>query len=135
MSADPRAEVLRQAAAAKRAGATARAEAGLRRLVKDGAPVNFRAVASAGGVSVDFLYRHGELRARIEHLRSRQPAKSAPTLHTPGSTGAADNVVAALTAKLRDAHREIAVLKAQLAVAHGELLTLRRQHPVSAVGR
>jgi hypothetical protein len=56
---------LRQAAAAKREAAAARAEAGIRKLAKTGQPVTFRAVAAAGGVSVDFLYRHPELRARI----------------------------------------------------------------------
>ena len=52
--------------------ATKRAEAALRKLIKSGEEINFRAVAAAAGVSVDFLYRHPELRARIEHLRSRQ---------------------------------------------------------------
>jgi len=65
---------LRQAAAAKREAATARAETGIRKLTKTGQPVTFRGVAAASGVSVDFLYRHPELRARIERLRGRQPA-------------------------------------------------------------
>ncbi len=135
MSADPRADVLRQAAAAKRAAATARAEAGLRKLIKDDADINFRAVASTAGVSVDFLYRHAELRARIEHLRSRQQAKPPASPDTLESPGADTNVVATLTAKLRDARSEVADLKAQLAVAHGELLMLRRQLPVGATER
>jgi hypothetical protein len=118
VSADRRAEVLRQAAQDKRAAATKRAEAGLRALIKNGEPVNFRAVASAAGVSVDFLYRHRELRARIEHLRARQQPTD-------------DNVVATLTARLREARRENADLKAQLAAAHGELLALRRQLPAA----
>jgi hypothetical protein len=130
MSADARAEVLRQAAAAKRAAATARAEAGLRKLIKANAVINFRAVAEAAGVSVDFLYRHRELRDRIEHLRSRQQAK--PSSSPAGQEPTADTngtVVSALTAKLRQARSEVADLKAQLAVAHGELLALRRRLP------
>ena len=71
---------LRQAAAAKREAAVARAETGIRKLTKTGQPVTFRAVAAAGGVSVDFLYRHPELRARIERLRGHQPA---PARHAP----------------------------------------------------
>ena len=54
---------LRQAAAATREAAAARAETGIRKLTKAGQPVTFRAVAAAGGVSVDFLYRHPGLRA------------------------------------------------------------------------
>lgn len=128
MSAERRAEVLRQAAQDKRAAATKRAEAGLRALIKNGEPVNFRAVASAAGVSVDFLYRHRELRARIEHLRARQQP-TATAVATPPRDD--DNVVATLTARLREARRQNADLKAQLAAAHGELLALRRQLPAA----
>ncbi len=134
MTDDPRAETLRKAAAAKRAAATARAEAGLRKLIKANAEINFRAVAAAAGVSVDFLYRHRELRARIEHLRSRQQAKPVPPPAAPEPAGA-ETVVAALTAKLRQARTEVTDLKAQLAAAHGELLVMRRQLPGVASDR
>lgn len=132
MSDDPRAETLRQAAAAKRAAAVARAEKGLRKLIKDNAQINFRAVAQTAGVSVDFLYRHRELRDRIEHLRSRQQAKPPSPSARHDQTGDTNtSVVSALTAKLRQARGEVADLKTQLAVAHGELLALRRQHPAT----
>ena len=93
---------LRQAAAAKRDAAVTRAEAGIRKLAKTGQPVTFRAVAAAGGVSVDFLYRHPGLRARIERLRGDQhaPARHAPP-GEPGSPGAS-SVVATLTARLAE---------------------------------
>jgi hypothetical protein len=120
---------LRQAAAAKRDAAVARAEAGIRALAKTGQPITFRAVAAAGGVSVDFLYRHPGLRARIERLRGHKPA---PTRHSPGEPGdRAPGVVATLTARLTELRRELAETKAQLAAAHGELLALRR-HPANA---
>ena len=135
MTDDPRTEVLRRAASAKRDAATGRAEAGLRKLIKTNAQISFRAVANAGGVSTDFLYRHAELRARIEHLRSRQSVKPAPASDTGAGVGANTNVVAALTAKLRQACSETADLKAQLAVAHGQLLDLRRQLPGAVIDR
>jgi Family of unknown function (DUF6262) len=125
---------LRQAAAAKRQAAVARAETGIRALTKAGQPITFRAVAAAGGVSVDFLYRHPELRARIERLRGQQPA---PARQTPpdGSPGhAASGVVATLTARLTELRRELAETKTQLAAAHGELLTLRRSPGTAAPG-
>jgi predicted Zn-dependent protease len=87
----------------------------------------FRAVAKAAGVSVDFLYRHPDLRARIEHLRSRQQA--APPLAKPEPGRADRGVLVALTARLRESYGEVAELKTQLAAAHGELLALRRQLP------
>jgi len=116
---------LRQAAAAKRDAAVARAETGIRTLTKAGQPITFRAVAAAGGVSVDFLYRHPDLRARIERLRGHQPA---PAAQTPSRDHAASSVVATLTARLAELRRELTETKTQLAAAHGELLTLRR-HP------
>jgi hypothetical protein len=129
MSAERRAQALRQAAQAKRAAATKRAEAALRKLIKSGDEINFRAVASAAGVSIDFLYRHPELRQRIEHLRSRQQKAPSPAVATPEPGHDDRGVVVALTARLREARAEVAELKAQLAAAHGELLQLRRQLP------
>lgn len=128
MGAEHRAQVLRQAAQAKHAAATKRAEVALRKLIKAGDEINFRAVATAAGVSVDFLYRQPELRARIEHLRSRRQKTPSPAAGTP-EPHRDDRVVVALTARLRDARGEIAELKAQLAAAHGELLALRRRLP------
>ena len=119
---------LRQAAAAKREAAVARAETGIRALTKTGQPITFRAVAAAGGVSVDFLYRHPDLRARIQRLRGHQPA---PAAQTPSRDHAASSVVATLTARLTELRRELTETKTQLAAAHGELLTLRR-HPGNA---
>jgi uncharacterized protein involved in exopolysaccharide biosynthesis len=84
-------------------------------------------------VSVDFLYRHPELRARIEHLRSRQQKTPSPTAATPGADRDDQSVVVALTARLREARGEVAELKAQLAAAHGELLALRRQLPATVL--
>jgi hypothetical protein len=133
VSAERRAEVLRAAAQAKRAAATKRAEVALRKLIKTGEEINFRTVSNAAGVSVDFLYRHPELRARIEHLRSRQQRAPSPPAATPEHGQDDRGVIAALTARLREARGEIAELKAQLAAAHGELLALRRQLPAAAV--
>lgn len=129
MGAERRDEALRQAAQAKHHATTKRAEAALRKLTKSGEQINFRAVATAAGVSVDFLYRHPQLRQRIEHLRARQQVP--PAAVTPQPLPDDRGVVVALTARLREARGEIAELKAQLAAAHGELLALRRQLPAS----
>ena len=131
MGAERRAEALRQAAQAKHQAATKRAEAALRKLIKSGEEINFRAVATAAGVSVDFLYRHPQLRQRIEHLRatSTEGARGRHARARSDDRG----VVVALTARLREARGEVAELKAQLAAAHGELLALRRQLPQAAI--
>jgi len=134
MGAERRAEALREAAQAKHQAATKRADAALRKLTKSDEQINFRAVATAAGVSVDFLYRHPQLRQRIEHLRARQQKSvpvPAPATPQPGPDDR--GVVVALTARLREARAEISELKTQLAAAHGELLALRRQLPQAAI--
>jgi Family of unknown function (DUF6262) len=125
---------LRAAARRKRAAATERAEKAINALVRDGAPVNFRAVARVAGCSPDFLYRTPALRRRIESLRDKPArAKAAPPDELERSPS---NVVRELAAQLADERRrrreEVAALEAALAAAHGELLELRRGHAASA---
>jgi hypothetical protein len=104
-----------------------RAEAGIRRLVKERKEINFRAVARAAGVSLDFLYAHTDLRKRIETLRGQQRTKQTP----PQAPSADDGtVIHALTDALRrerTTHRErVQELEQRLAAAHGEILRLQR---------
>jgi hypothetical protein len=128
-AAERRAAALRRAAQGKRDAATARAEAAIRELVKNQQEINFRSVARAGGVSLDFLYANTDLRRRIEALR--QQASQTPNAPAePNPTETNSNIVHVLTAKLRaerDAHRAaVQNLEQQLAATHGEILRLRR---------
>jgi Family of unknown function (DUF6262) len=133
-AAERRADALRRAAQAKRQAATARAEAAIRKLVKNQQEITFRAVARAGGVSLDFLYASAGLRRRIESLRAQQ-ATRAPAQPAPSETDT--SVVNTLTARLREerATRRAATrdLEDRLAASHGEILRLRRllqQHSI-----
>jgi hypothetical protein len=128
---EERVALLRAAAARKSAAAVERAEAGIRRLLRAREPVSFRAVARAGAVSIDFLYRNQELRRRIEHLRAQRvlATRAEPPAATPGEL----SVVAVLRGRLQErAGKEqelrdrVHELEQQLAVAHGEILALRR---------
>jgi hypothetical protein len=87
-------------------------------------------------VSVNFLYGHRELRARIEQLRDQQPR----ILRAPEperQDNERSTVIRTLTTKLtverRRHHEEVRLLREQLAAAHGELLRLRRSTAGSAV--
>ncbi len=131
-----RADALRRAAQAKRQAATARADTAIRQLIKDGKEINFRSVARAAQVSLDFLYANDDLRRRIEKLRAQQTAR--PAREPAAATADHDDIVHILTIKLRqerDARRTaVSDLETQLAAAHGELLRLRRllhEHGVS----
>lgn len=121
---------LRRAAARKSAAAQARAEQGLREMLRHGEPITFRGLAAAADVSLDFLYKTGEIRGRVEQLRDQQ--RSAP----PASTSRAEpaqqsSVVRTLTAQLAELKRrhrdEIRGLNQALEAAHGENLELHRQ--------
>jgi|SRR5208282_1386913 len=132
-----RADALRRAAQAKRQAAIARADTAIRQLIKDSKQINFRSVARAAGVSLDFLYANDDLRHRIEKLRTQQTARPAKEPAAPSADH--DDIVHILTTKLRqerDARRTaVGDLETQLAAAHGELLRLRRllhEHGISA---
>jgi Family of unknown function (DUF6262) len=123
-----RAAALRRAAQAKHQAAVTRTETAIRALIKNQQDINFRTVARAAGVSLDFLYGNDDIRSRIEKLRNQQKTRPAPA----PSHEHADNsdIVHILTEKLRrerDARRtSVSQLEEQLAAAHGELLRLRR---------
>src|SRR5260370_32353581 len=95
---------LRRAAQAKRAAATARAEQGLRQMLRQGDPVTFRGLAQAAGVSLDFLYRHPDLRRRVEQLRDQQRTAPAPSLDKPDPDHPS-RVIRPLTSQLTDLKR------------------------------
>lgn len=123
-------ENLRQAAVRKSQATTARAEQGLREMIRTGRPITFRALAQTAGVSLDFLNRNQELRHRVEQLRDQQRRKPP----VPGPAPDPDqpsNVIRALTVQLselkRRHHEEISQLQQALAAAHGENLELRRR--------
>ena len=94
---------LRQAAARKSAAAQARAEQGLREIIRRNEPITFRGLAQTAGVSPDFLYRCTPIRQRVQQLRAQQqntpPAAATPTQdETP-------SVVRTLTAQLTELKR------------------------------
>jgi hypothetical protein len=119
---------LRGAAQRKHAHAVQRAEQAINALVREGEPINFRAVARLADCSPDFLYRTPALRTRIEGLRAAPtPRRAIP--EQPEHTNS--NVIRELAAQLADEKRhrrtETSTLEAALATAQGELLQLRRR--------
>ncbi len=124
---ETRVKALRQASADKRAGAVARAEAGIRTLVKNRQEINYRTVARTAGVSIDFLYSHPELRERINTLRAQQnPAPSPHTEQDAAEGSVIHTLTEALRRERRDNRQRAHELEQRLAAAHGEILTLRR---------
>ena len=121
---------LRRAAAAKTAAATARAEQGIRDIVRRGEPITFRGLAQSAGVSLDFLYRNTEIRQRVEHLRNQQRRTSPvpPDRADPDQPSSVVRTLTAQLAELKRRHRvEVSTLRQALEAAHGENLDLRRR--------
>ena len=121
---------LRQAAARKSAAAQARAEQGLREIIRRNEPITFRGLAQTAGVSLDFLYRCTPIRQRVQQLRAQQQ-NTPPPATTTAQDGTPSSVVRTLTAQLTELKRrhrdEISALKQALEAAHGENLELRRR--------
>jgi hypothetical protein len=121
---------LRRAAQAKHDAATARAEQGLRQMIRQGDIVTFRRLAQAAGVSLDFLYRHAEIRRRVEQLRDQQRATPLPGPDKP-DPDQPSSIIRTLTRQLTDLKRlhreETAQLRQALEAAHGEIIDLRRR--------
>ena len=114
------------AAKVKSQNKTRDAEQAIRRLIKRGDAITFQAVQREAGVSHAFLYKHPELRTRIEHLRGTRRKASADQPVDTDST-----LVIALTrqiAELKKQHRQqLQALRDALQRAHGENLDLRRE--------
>lgn len=132
----------RQLAAAahrRREAAEQRVESAIRSAIRGKIAVNFQAIAAAAAVSPDFLYRHPQLRPRIEQLREQTRPERPPTNGEGLNTSS--NVVRVLTRQLQEERcarkAEVDELRTALAAAHGELLKLRRElegtrHPALA---
>ena len=119
-----RIDAIRTAAFKRTRNAQTRARETLKALEKAGVPVSFTAVASAAGVSRQFLYTQPELREEIERLRSDR--RAVPRL--PARNGRNDDGIRArLRAALEDNQRlreEIRLLREELAIAHGRVREL-----------
>jgi hypothetical protein len=124
---DHRTTAIRDAASRRTAEAEARVRDALKTSAQSGARVSFVAIATAAGVSRQFLYTRPELRGEIERLR----AQAVSRLPARGSADS-DSTRARLRAALEDNQRlrdENRLLKEELAVAHGELRELRQHRP------
>lgn len=124
---------LSQAAKDRSTQTEKQAKAAIRRLNQEKKPITYASVAQEAGVSRNYLYKHPELRAQIEKLKTsthtNRPIQAAP------DTGQ-KNIVAALRLKIRNMEtqhqNEIKSLRNELKTANqriekltGQLITLQ----------
>ena len=114
------AEPLAEAAAARRRRAIERAERALRDLDTKGAQISFQSVARRAGVSRQWLYTQPVLRAKIEQLRDRRPARAngVPTRQRATEASLRQRIET-LRAENQRLRQENANLKTELAIAYG----------------
>ena len=98
-------------------------------MLREGQPITFRGLAQTAGVSLDFLYRHDDIRQRIEHLRAQQTRSDRPDrINDSDHPSSIVRTLTAQLAELKRRHREeTQEIKQALEAAHGENLELRRR--------
>lgn len=113
------AKPLTTAAAARHQRAVERAEHALRDLDTEGAAISFQAVAQRAGVSRQWLYTQPDLRAEIEQLRDRAPARDAVPARQRASEASLRQRLESVRAENQRLREENASLKAEIAIAYG----------------
>ena len=96
-------EALQEAAALKAKSSAERVERALDKMLKQGQVINFKSVGDVANVSTAYLYKHPELRNRIETLRDKQKNSSKPKQPPPAS----DNSKAVIIYNLRAENKKL----------------------------
>ena len=110
-----RAEQLREIHRKKRELTEKKANSAIDKLLKRREPVNFQKVAEVSGVSAATLYKHPEVRKRIEFLRQQMASlPTAADMKSNMSEESKDAVIAALKRKVRKLEGENTRLKGVL---------------------
>ncbi|MFW0111268.1 DUF6262 family protein [Rothia sp. CCM 9416] len=124
----PNTSGLAQAAKDRAAEKEKQAKAAIRRLTREKKPINFASVAQEAGVSRNYLYKHPELRAQIEKLKTS--TRSDRSLQATPDTGQ-ENIVAALRLKIRNIEtqhqNEIKAIRNELKTANQRIEKLTGQ--------
>jgi hypothetical protein len=115
-------EGLRGHAIVKSETSAKRADDAIKRLLKQGARVNFNSVSQEGAISKAYLYKNPELRSRIEAIRKQQEGLSSPRQVKKEMTDASkDVIIAAKNKKIREQEAELKRLKEELLHLRGKI--------------
>jgi hypothetical protein len=124
-------EGLRQNAQKKRQEAIARTEQGIKQLIRECRPVNFKTVAEIAEVSTAWLYKEPEIKERIEYLREQQTRtkKSVPP-QQKATEASKDAKYQALKQRLQKVEAENRGLRDHLEAIHGRHRLLAQENEV-----
>lgn len=114
-------EALQEAAALKAQEASDRVDKALERMVKQGQKINFTTVAHSANVSTAYLYKHDEIRNRIETLRDQQKNQAKPKRPPQASDNSKTVIIQTLRNDNKRLQEEIRELRKQNEVLTGRL--------------
>lgn len=109
---------IKESAQKKRLATIARAEEGIKKLLREGRHVSFAAVAETANVSTAWLYQQPEMVERINHLRGQKPQQQVPS-NQRASDASKDAMIAALRQQVKELRVENEALGKQIEVAYG----------------
>lgn len=121
----PQAKALRQSAQAKRKEAFEKVDAGIKKLLKEGKPINFSQVVAASGVSRAWLYKEPEVKARIDQLRAQSTQGKKLPRKISATEASTKALNATLKARVKRVEAENRELRRQNETVYGQLLRLR----------
>ncbi len=127
MTADPPTP-LAAAAARKHDDVVMRASTALRELDRIGAAINFQAVATAAGVSRQWLYQQPDLRREIEQRRDPGSKPAGIPAVQRGTEASLRQRIRSLLDENQRLRGETVELRAELALAYGQQRATRHPH-------
>jgi hypothetical protein len=127
---------LREATTRRHDETVRRAKKAIRDAARAGAPITFRSIAAAAGVSKSWLYTQGDIRTEIERLRAVTGRSRAPAVPL-GDRATEASLVRRVESLTEDNQRlrtlvvqlrgELLRRNDELALLHGELRQARQQ--------
>ena len=129
MTTDAKIAALKEAAERKRQDALDRTNQAITKLVREGKPITFAAIAEMAEVSVAYLYKYDDLKARIHHLKSQQRHPSKVAQPQPASDRSKQAIVHHLRERIKKLKAENREFRHQNEIIYGRLCQLQEIEP------
>lgn len=119
---NPNTEGLKAHARNKKDCTIKKVDAAIQKLIKEKDRINFNSVSMESGVSKAYLYKHSDVRERIETLRKQQEGIPSPKQVKREMTDASKDVlIAAKNKRIKILEEENRRLKTELAILRGKI--------------
>ncbi|WP_339146265.1 MULTISPECIES: DUF6262 family protein [unclassified Sutcliffiella] len=114
---NPNTQPLLRSIEEKQQKAKQKVESTIKEMIKHKEKINFNSVSAKSGVSKPFLYKHSDIRSRIETLRKQEEKLDSPNQVKRNMTDhSKDVIIASLRKKMMHLEEENKKLKEQLKV-------------------